>query len=151
MPAANTKHTWLAAIAASILRPMPDTLRMLPYGKSHGNQFPNLFGKRFPSSWLPAQGDRRPLLFQCPSRVQPATAYCPRLSEARLAKHISSLRRTACRPKSVRLHTFYAASVVDGCGISCGNGRGWLRRSRGKTSSKPAASVVDQLLTNVRG
>jgi hypothetical protein len=33
----------------------------------------------------------------------------------------------------------------------CGNVRWRLRRSCGKTSSKPAASVVDQLLTNVRG
>jgi len=54
------------------------------------------------------------------------------LSEARLAKHISSLRRTACRPKSVRLHAFHAALVVDGCGTVCGNGRGWLRRSCGE-------------------
>jgi len=71
--------------------------------------------------------------------------------------------------KSVRLHAFHAALVVDGCGIfavpvvgscgilaanivgACGNGRGWLRRSCGKISSKPAASVVDQPLTDVRG
>ena len=33
----------------------------------------------------------------------------------------------------------------------CGNVRWRLRRLCGKTSSKPAASVVDQLLTNVRG
>ena len=33
----------------------------------------------------------------------------------------------------------------------CGNPRWRLRRSCGKISSKPAASVVDQLLTNVRG
>jgi hypothetical protein len=95
------------------------------------------------------------------------------LSEARRAKHISSLRRTACRPKSVRLHAFLAApvgyrcgiscgvcrwrcgilaaNIVGACGIVCGSGRGWLRRSCGKISSKPAASVVDQPLTDVRG
>jgi hypothetical protein len=44
-----------------------------------------------------------------------------------------------------------AANIVGACGTICGNGRGWLRRSCGKISSKPAASVVDQLLTNVRG
>jgi hypothetical protein len=146
-------------------------------GNRMETSFRTFFGTPFPSSRLPAQGDRRPLIFQCPSRVRPATAYCPRLSEARLAKHISSLRRTACRPKSVRLHAFHAALVVDGCGIFacifavavvgscgilaanivgacgtvCGNGRGWLRRSCGKISSKPAASVVDQPLTHVRG
>ena len=54
------------------------------------------------------------------------------LSEARLAKHISSLRRTACRPKSVRLHAFHAALFVDGCGISCGGSRSLLRHSCGK-------------------
>jgi hypothetical protein len=44
-----------------------------------------------------------------------------------------------------------AASIVGACGIVCGNGRGWLRRSCGKISSKPAASLVDQPLTDVRG
>ena len=44
-----------------------------------------------------------------------------------------------------------AANIVGACGIICGNGRGWLLRSCGKTSSKPAANIVDQQLTNVRG
>src|SRR5208337_422760 len=50
------------------------------YAPRMGNRmetsFRTFFGTRFPSSRLPAQGDRRPLLFQCPTRVQPATAYC---------------------------------------------------------------------------
>ncbi len=45
----------------------------------------------------------------------------------------------------------FAANIVGACGTVCGNGRGWLRRSCGKISSKPAASVVDQPLTDVRG
>jgi hypothetical protein len=51
------------------------------YASRMGNRmetsFRTLFGTRFPSSRLPTQGDRRPLLFRCPSRVQPATGYCP--------------------------------------------------------------------------
>ena len=174
MPAANTKHTWLAAIAAPILRPLPDILRMPPVWEiawkqvsepfsEHGFHHAGCHSKEtgVPSfSSVQAVSNRRPDIVQV-------------LSEARLAKHISSLRRTACRPKSVRLHAFHAALVVDGCGIFavpvvgscgipaanivgacgivCGNGRGWLRRSCGKISSKPAASVVGQPLTNVRG
>ncbi len=146
----------------------------LPYGKSHGNKFPNLF--RNTVSIKPVASARRQASPSF-SNVQAVSNRRPDivrvLSEARLAKHISSLRRTACRPKSVRLHAFHAALVVDVaaflavavvgscgilaanivgvCGIVCGNGRGWLRRSCGKISSKPAASVVDQPLTDVRG
>jgi hypothetical protein len=163
MPAANTKHTWLAAIAAPILRQLPDLLRTPPVWEIAWRQVSEFFSEHgfhhagcqrketgVPSfSSLQAVTNRRPDIVQV-------------LSEARLAKHISSLRRTACRPKSVRLHAFHAALVVDGsgslaanivgaCGTVCDNGRGWLRRSCGKISSKPAASVVDQPLTDVRG
>ncbi len=146
----------------------------LPYGKLHGNKFPNLFRKAV--SIKPVASARR----QASHSFSGAQAVSNRrpdivqvLPEARLAKHISSLRRTACRPKSVRLHAFHAALAVDVaaflavavvgscgilaanivgvCGIVCGNGRGRLRRSCGKISSKPAASVVDQPLTDVRG
>jgi len=51
------------------------------YASRMGNRmetsFRTFFGTRFPSRRLPQQGDRRPLLFQCPSRVQSATGYCP--------------------------------------------------------------------------
>ena len=81
MPAANTKHTWLAAIAAPILRPLPDILRMLPYGKSHGNQFPNLFRKTV--SIKPVASARRqasppfPVSKPCPTGDRILSKSCP--------------------------------------------------------------------------
>ena len=174
MPAANTKHTWLAAIAASILRPLPDILRMPPVWEIAWKPVSEPFSE---NGFHQAGCQRKETGVPSFSSVQAVSNRRPDivevLSEARLAKHISSLRRTACRPRSVRLHAFHAALVVDRCGIFavavvgscgipaanivdacgtvCGNGRGWLRRSCGKISSKPAASVVDQPLTDVRG
>ena len=133
MPAANTKHTWLAAIAAPILRQLPDSLRMPPLWKIAWKQVPNLF--RNTVSITPVASARRQASPSF-SSVQAVSNRRPdivrALSEARLANHISSLRRTACRPKSVRLHAFHAALVVDGCGIFCGGSRWLLRHSCGK-------------------
>ena len=52
---------------------------------------------------------------------------------------------------AVKIQRPVVGPVVDRCGVTCGNGRGWLRCSCGETSSKPAANIVDQQLTNVRG
>ena len=147
MPAANTKHTWLAAIAAPILRPLPDILRMPPVWEiawkqvsepfsEHGFHHAGCHSKEtgVPSfSSVQAVSNRRPDIVQV-------------LSEARLAKHISSLRRTACRPKSVRLHAFHAALVVDGCGIfavAVVGAAAFLRQISLALAASFAATVVD--------
>jgi hypothetical protein len=103
-----------------------------------GKCFPNLFGKllRNPVSIWPVANARRqasPLFSLCPNRV----------------RNVIHTQLSVCGCVAVKIQRPVVGPVVDRCGISCGNGRGWLRRSCGKTSSKPAASIVDQLLTNV--
>ena len=143
-------------------------------GKSHGNKFPNPFRNTVSiKSVASARRQASPSFFcvQATSNRRPDIVQV--LSEARLAKHISSLRRTACRSKISETSRIscgtsrcrcgipcgdgrwrcgiLAANIVGACGTVCGDGRGWLRRTCGKISSKPAADVVDQQLTHVRG
>lgn len=80
----------------------------------------------------------------CVSAQPPLNRSPGRLGEASLPlRHFCGGSRWRCG--------ILAANIVGACGTVCGNGRGWLRRSCGKISSKPAASVVGQPLTHVRG
>ena len=147
MPAANTKHTWLAAIAASILRPLPDILRMPPVWEIAWKPVSEPFSE---NGFHQAGCQRKETGVPCFSSVQAVSNLRPDivevLSEARLAKHISSLRRTACRPKSVRLHAFHAALVVDRCGIFAVRSlapAAFLRQTSLALAAPFAATVVD--------
>jgi len=120
----------------------------LPYAKSHGNKFLNPF--RNTVSIKPVASARRQASPSSFSGVQAMSNRRPDivqvLSEAHLAKHISSLRRTACRPKSVRLHAFHAALVVDGCGIfavAVVGAAAFLRQISLALAASFAATVVD--------
>ena len=56
-----------------------------------------------------------------------------------------------CPDQSLTVAGLLAVAVVGCGGIVCGNCRWWSLRSRGNISSKPAAVVLDKLLTYVRG
>jgi len=74
---------------------------------------------------------------------------CPDLSLAVSLKYRWPLRRFCGGGRSWMRHCCGKSRSSLRC--FCGNIRWWLRRSCGKISSKPAARIIDQLLTYVRG